>query len=388
MPFERLLMIDLRPESPNLDDPTARRPRRLIAAIITALAIVIPLVGPPVASAVLISTGDGNGNLTPPPSDPGFANVGRINGLSGVYVGNGWVLTAAHVGANPIDLGGVAYEVVPGSRVRFGNNQADLITFKLLGPDPPLPAIAITDSAPTLGTVVTMIGNGITRGAATSFGGNDGWFWGTNRLIRWGTNAIDELDADGVYGVGGTEAFSTRFDDGNPGGLHEATAINGDSGGGVFTGSGPSAKLIGILFARAVNPGQSPTGISLFGNHSIIVDLFEYRTDILALIDQPECNDGLDDDGDGLVDFPSDPGCSDALDTDERGASFACDNGLDDDGDTLTDYPDDPDCLGPTHESEAPPIMVPTGSLSGGLLSIALWLQARRSMRVGSSLVD
>ena len=32
-----------------------------------------------------------------PAADPGFANVGVINQLSGVYVRNGWVLTANHV---------------------------------------------------------------------------------------------------------------------------------------------------------------------------------------------------------------------------------------------------------------------------------------------------
>jgi Divergent InlB B-repeat domain len=32
----------------------------------------------------------------------------------------------------------------------------------------------------------------------------------------------------------------------------------------------------------------------------------------------PQCSDGIDNDGDALIDYPSDPGCADALDSDER----------------------------------------------------------------------
>lgn len=73
---------------------------------LVALCLAAPL-SAPTGMAALISTGDGSGNTTPPSADPGFANVGDVNGLSGVYVRNGWVLTANHVGENPIILGGV-----------------------------------------------------------------------------------------------------------------------------------------------------------------------------------------------------------------------------------------------------------------------------------------
>ena len=55
------------------------------------------------------------------------------------------------------------------------------------------------------------------------------------------------------------------------------------------------------------------------------------------------CADGLDDDADGLADYPADPGCASADDPDEH--SFAaCDDGADSDGDRTTDYPHDPGC--------------------------------------------
>jgi hypothetical protein len=66
------------------------------------------------------------------------------------------------------------------------------------------------------------------------------------------------------------------------------------------------------------------------------------------------CNDGIDNDNDGAVDFPADIGCENAEDNDESdGGSTGdggddnphiCENGVDDDGDGLIDYPADPGC--------------------------------------------
>jgi hypothetical protein len=41
----------------------------------------------------------------------------------------------------------------------------------------------------------------------------------------------------------------------------------------------------------------------------------------------PQCNDGIDNDGDGKIDFPSDPGCTDANDNDETDVVGACKTG-------------------------------------------------------------
>ena len=49
------------------------------------------------ADALILDSGDGQGNTTPPADDPGWAHVGRVTGPSGIYLGNGWVLTANHV---------------------------------------------------------------------------------------------------------------------------------------------------------------------------------------------------------------------------------------------------------------------------------------------------
>ncbi|MEM9488923.1 MAG: PPC domain-containing protein, partial [Myxococcota bacterium] len=70
------------------------------------------------------------------------------------------------------------------------------------------------------------------------------------------------------------------------------------------------------------------------------------------------CNNGSDDDGDGLTDFPNDPGCVDPSDDDEiddcpSGATCpACSNGVDDDGDGAIDLPDDPGCTSAADDDE------------------------------------
>jgi hypothetical protein len=381
------------PTLPRSSNPFPRIPSLVAGTAIsvaTALCFLLILATAFEARSVLISTGDGTGNTTAPSADPGFGNVGIVNGLTGVYVGNGWVLTANHVGENPITLLGVTYDPVPGSGVRFQNPDlsfADLKAYKLLGPDPPPLALAITDSAPTQGTLITIIGNGRNRGIDTSWSGLTGWEWGTGRAIRWGTNKIDETGRLDL----GTQSFSTVFSKLNSGqskDQHEADLVSGDSGGAAFTGSGASAELIGILFARGPFEGQ-PEDTSLMGtrgtgNLGLIVDLFAYRNDILAVIEQPECADGIDDDGDGLTDYPDDPGCFDAFDDDERGAIYECDNGIDDDGDGLTDFPDDDGCLHPTNAIEAPEPGA-SAMLGVGVLALCAFRKRRRGIGANQS---
>jgi hypothetical protein len=75
------------------------------------------------------------------------------------------------------------------------------------------------------------------------------------------------------------------------------------------------------------------------------------------------CNDGWDNDGDGMTDFPIDPGCVSANDDDEQPHDLGCDSlddpseseecqdGIDNDGDGLIDLYD-PGCPEPRHNKE------------------------------------
>lgn len=72
---------------------------------------------------------------------------------------------------------------------------------------------------------------------------------------------------------------------------------------------------------------------------------------------QPACSNGLDDDGDGLIDFPNDPGCEAAGDTTEAPnpppppPDPACSDGVDNDGDGLVDLTD-PGCESAADDDE------------------------------------
>nr|HEX4317520.1 hypothetical protein [Kofleriaceae bacterium] len=67
----------------------------------------------------------------------------------------------------------------------------------------------------------------------------------------------------------------------------------------------------------------------------------------------PQCSDGIDNDGDGLIDFPDDPGCVSAEDDSEDSLpSPACSDGRDNDGDGKIDYPNDPGCYSPDTDDE------------------------------------
>jgi large repetitive protein len=73
------------------------------------------------------------------------------------------------------------------------------------------------------------------------------------------------------------------------------------------------------------------------------------------------CEDGIDDDDDGKIDYPNDPGCLTPKDDDESdncpsGAGCPeCGDGIDNDGDTLIDYGPggDPTCKAASDSSEA-----------------------------------
>jgi glycerophosphoryl diester phosphodiesterase len=66
---------------------------------------------------------------------------------------------------------------------------------------------------------------------------------------------------------------------------------------------------------------------------------------------QPECSDGIDNDGDQKIDFPNEPGCFGPEGPVEL---TECSDGIDNDLDGATDYPDDPGCYAPFSLNEAP----------------------------------
>ena len=97
--------------------------------------------------------------------------------------------------------------------------------------------------------------------------------------------------------------------------------------------------------------------------------------------EEPDCDDGLDNDGDGFTDL-ADPGCLTGTDPSEFGPQ-QCDDGVDNDLDGQTDFPDDLDCDQPADPSESLVTTVPAvpvwviGVLAVGLVSAVHRLRRR-----------
>jgi hypothetical protein len=270
---------------------------KLRAPFLFALGLSLALAAP--APAVIIDSGNGTGNVTAPSPDPGWGNVGSCNGLSCVYLGDGWVLTANHVGAGNGVFGGITYPWVPGSDLQLhnpNNSLADLRMFEIYPPYPPLPALTISSIAPLAGTSLILIGNGRDRGAATSWDPDpgpppssiDGYFWALTGSKRWGTNTVQLVPELPVFESDlGTQLFATVFDQsGTNHTTHESQAAVGDSGGAAFAWNGSSYELAGILIAISTFQNQ-PAETALYGNYTLPADLSVYRNEIVATMPEP-----------------------------------------------------------------------------------------------------
>jgi len=117
---------------------------------------------------------------------------------------------------------------------------------------------------------------------------------------------------------------------------------------GACSGTGPTCSLIMNASRSATAHFRSATGISCPADGPGKC---------------PVCNDGVDNDGDGKIDFPSDMGCSSLDDDDEvnsgacpaggPGVCPECNDGIDNDGDDLVDFPDDLECESYADDNES-----------------------------------
>jgi len=303
----------------------------------------IVLLTVPAVNAVVIDSGDGSGNTTAPADDPGFSHLGTRAGLTVIYVGNGWILTAGHVPFGDVTIGGVTYTAVANSRVAIGG--ADLAAWQI-APDPGLPPLPIRENEPALGDEMLLIGNGLSREPnAFVCGSLAGYDIVGPRVLRWGTNEVAAVAVDLSLIGFTTRSFYSEFDPAPPGpdgrclaavDCPETQVVAGDSGGAVFIDDGQRWELAGVLFAAAFNGCSAPGHASsvIYGDRSYASDLSVYRDEILAIV-RPECSDGVDNDGDSQVDL-NDPGC---LGDEDDSEDPDCD-GVDADGDAIGDVCD------------------------------------------------
>jgi len=248
------------------------------------LALVLLLLVAPATCALVVESDAGEASTRAPEPDPGWANIGRRSGYPAIYLGNGWVITARHVGVGDVVLSGVTHHALPESAIRLGKGDgpptADLVVFRI-EPSPDLPALPIRPTPPEVGDRALLIGAGCNRGEQTSWNGKTGWTWGPISTLRWGTNQVALVGIDVRAGDNVTPSFAVRFD---PNGTRfEAQAAMGDSGGAVFIPRNGRYELAGILIAIAGFPGQPPN-TAMYGNFSTAADLSVFGPSLAALV--------------------------------------------------------------------------------------------------------
>jgi hypothetical protein len=271
---------------------------------------------------VILSEGDGTQNTTAPVmNDFGFASVGLVfdsaDGIfvSGVYLGNGWMISAYHGVRNGsggfsfgnVILDGNTYTVDAQSAVRLstGVSPADLAVFHLAGSEPNLPAASLSGVTPVPLSNFAMAGNGRNRATTETHwnvntmtepdtwtitpspGDRQGFFYSGGATMRWGNNtrtADALLTTDTGFGI--TTMFRTSFSNDLTAVTNEAQGAPGDSGGGVFYQNGLNWELSGIMLAVGSFNGQ-PAETAVFGNQTFIADIATYRSQIVSIVPEP-----------------------------------------------------------------------------------------------------
>ncbi|ARN55952.1 trypsin-like peptidase domain-containing protein [Sedimentisphaera salicampi] len=265
-----------------------------------------------VSFGIVISGGD-SGHLTAPTDDPGWARSGSVgtNG-SGVYLGNGWVITANHVSSKTyftVD-GDATYNKMAGEEygVQLDNlektSKIDLYMFRVdtsAGNLTELTPTPIASSAPSEGSQATHIGTGDGQTSSTEttwyvdtgedpyiwetspFPGADahanGYYLQTNRDKRWAFEEVYQSDDD----FDNIEGFSTIFNDDADYGI----TVEHDSGSGLFVKNNGEWELAGIAHAIGSYSGQ-PDRTRVYGNTSYYSDLSQYSGQINDIITIPE----------------------------------------------------------------------------------------------------
>jgi len=176
-----------------------------------------------------------------------------------------------------------------------------------------LAPLTIATASPTVGADVVMIGAGRSPTSATPTTWHvdtdpDPWVWSTStfpdadttidglvtnstKTKRWGTNVVESLESDMIYGsYAEMSAIVTDFDE-TGGTAFEAQAVTNDSGSGLFIDSGSGWELAGTIVNVALYSGQ-PGGNggahnALFGNSTYAVDLSEYASEINGIVPEP-----------------------------------------------------------------------------------------------------
>ena len=253
-----------------------------------------------------------------PNDDPGWNFVGEMFNGTGVYLGDGWVITPYHVYRPRAEEASIQldqmYDEVPGTskRIKFDTQadiDADLIMFRING-DPNLYPVGsvpnVVEIRPeAIGTrpVATIIGTGFGRDDAPSpdppptgplqtwdVGGQtyQGYDISDTRIKQWGSNSVSVYGAvtpPGGYGT--TEVLYSMFNQ-SPARSEETQPVDKDSGGAAFIKRSGVWELSGLVIAMAAPEGYPHAELSLrehaiYETGAMYADLSKYSDQISAI---------------------------------------------------------------------------------------------------------
>ncbi len=213
------------------------------------------------------------------PAFPFWKNIGQIDRSTGVYIGNGCVLTAAHVGPGDFRANdGKTYRHVKGTERYFTNkngSRADMCFFRIRVPSASqvakLPSIPLTVGLPHSGEGVLMLGAGAGKKSADK----RGFSWNPDNRLRWGWNTIETVyDVPMKTSTFASYGYSTRF---NRNGASQAAP--GDSGGAVFRFNERQRRweLGGVIIAI-----DDQFGRANYGNQTYVADPLVFADKLMA----------------------------------------------------------------------------------------------------------
>jgi hypothetical protein len=278
------------------------------------------------AEAVILYGADNSANLIAPVNGLPFDAVARVSSLlgiqdggSGVHLGGGFMLTAAHISNS--ELNTVTFDgTTPYSRdltyVPQQIGTADLKVFKLTAvPTVEAANLYTGTSEMSYGASLVGWGRGRVEGSALNTDTVPVAGGGTPLVKRWGTNDPSRTISNFNYSSYTFNALETVLGNvsGNPNndgtGDFEAAATPRDSGSGLFQEIGGTWYLTGLTSAILQQSsgnvtygndvpwsGTTPAGFSApagTGDPNIFVRVTSYADDINALLPIPEPSSSL-----------------------------------------------------------------------------------------------
>lgn len=298
---------------------------RSLVAVVLALALFAG--ASPSATAMVVTTTTLD-TTQPPADDPGwnYVTVGATT-RTYTYLGNGWALSAWHVGpfiGEPANLQNLTFSTgvvsaIPNQNYDVpnpsGSGLSPFTDLKMvrINTDLGLPALTIASTplnssiVNTANAEVTFIGNGRSRAAnQTSYSGHSAYDTIADRTKRWGKNRIadensqynqSDTDLRVTMNIGTNEnprhivSMVTQFNlTSVPGGetpiAYEAQAVSEDSGTAVFRKNPANSQweLAGIVNTIDNIYNGQPITAAADGNYTTFADLSYYKTEIMNIM--------------------------------------------------------------------------------------------------------